>query len=106
MAKLQPADFGPASGLHSDDHDTALGCAITLPVMRVAKVALFPPAALRQRKFELRTIPPPAFFFPAADFVDDPWLQHWKTSAYAYGLQHRGLAVKAQAQIRLRHCRY
>jgi hypothetical protein len=95
------ADLACLYELHSDDHDARVRGAIALLVVGVPKVAFFLPIAFRQRKFELRTIPTPSFFFAAADFVDDPWLQHGKTSAYAYGLQHRGLAVKAHAQVRL-----
>jgi len=97
---------GLGGGLHSDDHDATFRCAVALLVLGIPKVALFLPAAFRQREFELRTIPTPAFFFAATDFIDDPWLQHGKTSAYAYGLQHRGLAVKPQVQIRIELCCY
>ena len=74
--------------------------------MRVARVALFVPLALGQRKLKLWTIPTPTFFFAATDFIDDPRLQHGEFSAYAYGLQHRGLAVKTHAQVGLELCSY
>jgi len=100
-------DFAVAyDDLHADNHDTAFRCAIALLVMAVPKIALFLPLALRQRQLKLRTIPPPPLVFAAPDFVDDPWLQHGETSAYAYGLQHRGLVVKAHAQVGLELCCY
>ncbi len=92
-------DFAAAYGrLHADNHDTAFWCSIALLVVGVARVALFVPLTLGQRQLKLRTITAPPLFFSASNFVDDPWLQHRKTSAYAYGLQHRGLVVKAHAQ--------
>lgn len=100
-------DFADAYDcLHADNHDTAFRCAIALLVVAVPKVALFMPPPLRQRQLKLWTIPPLPLLFAAPDFVDDPWLQHGETSAYAYGLQHRGLVVKAQAQGGLELCCY
>jgi hypothetical protein len=44
----RPGDFAAAYDcLHADNNDATFGCAIALLVVRVPKVALFPPIALR-----------------------------------------------------------
>ncbi len=84
--------------LHPDNDHSPLGSPVTLRVGNIPKVPLLRPFRFWHGQFELWTITAPPFLFAASDFIDDPRLQHGETFTYAYGLQHRGLAVKPHTQ--------
>ena len=73
-------------------------------VVSVVTIPLVRPPTIRHGKLELGPITAPPLFLAATDFVDDPGLQHGNSSAYRYGLQHRGPTVKLLAPFGFSLC--
>ena len=89
-----------ARRLHSDDDHATLRWLVALFTLPVVRLPIGWPLPLWDGELELRPITASPVFFAAADFIDDPRLQHRNFPTYRYGLQHRGPAVKLLGRIK------